>query len=286
MKTLPADMAVHLSTGATTLCWCWRLLRRDGIVLGFTDHDRDLKFDGTTHEAAAGLEASALKETVGLSVDNLDVHGAVTSQRLDERDLLAGFYDDARVEVFRVNWQDTSQRILMRAGSLGEVQRSDGAFVAEVRGLAHYLQQPKGRLYQFACDADLGDGRCRVNLSAPAYRGAASVVSVVNARRFNVTGLAAFSTGWFTRGVVRFDSGANGGSRHEVRHHEVSVDTVVVELWHKPARALAVGDGLTIMAGCDKALATCRDKFANVVNFRGFAQMPGTDFVTSYVQRR
>ena len=199
-------------------------------------------FGDTTYEAAAGLRASAVKETIGLSVDNLDIHGAVTSQRLDEADLLAGLYDDARVEVFRVNWRDTEQRVLVRVGSLGEVQRSDGAFVAEVRGLAHYLQQPKGRLYQYACDADLGDQRCGVDLSASALRGRATVAGVVSSRRFNVTGLDGFAANWFARGVATFASGADSGNRYEVRHHEVIVDTVVIELWQEPVRAAAIGD--------------------------------------------
>lgn len=285
MKVLGDDMAAHLNSGTTTLCWCWRLLRRDGVVLGFTDHDRDLAFGDTTYEAAAGLQASAVKDSVGLGVDSLDVHGAVTSQRLAEADLQAGLYDDARVEVFRVNWQDTGQRVLMRAGSLGEVQRGDGAFVAEVRGLAHYLQQPQGRLYQYACDADLGDRRCGVDLTAAAFSGRATVAGVVGDRRFHVTGLDGFAAGWFARGVATLAGGGNSGGRYEVRHHEVIVDHVAIELWQAPARAVAVGDELAVTAGCDKVLATCRSKFANVVNYRGFAQMPGTDFVTSYVRR-
>jgi hypothetical protein len=95
MKLLSAELQAHLDSGATTLCWCWRLTRRDGIVLGFTDHDRDLMFDGTTFEAAAGFSASEIKEAVGLGIDNLDVEGALQSGRLDEAQLASGLFDDA-----------------------------------------------------------------------------------------------------------------------------------------------------------------------------------------------
>ena len=44
MRTIPPDLAAHLERGATTLCHCWKLLRRDGAAFGFTDHDRDLAF--------------------------------------------------------------------------------------------------------------------------------------------------------------------------------------------------------------------------------------------------
>ena len=192
MRELPPGLQSHLDSGATTLAWCWRLTRRDGLALGFTDHDRIIAFDGVTYEAATGFTASELKEGVGLNVDSLDVSSALHSSSLNEDDLAAGLFDDARVEIFRVNWQDVSQRVLMRSGSIGEVRRTGTAFTAEVRGLAHYLQQPRGRLYQSACDADLGDIRCKVDLAAAALRGVGSVLSVDPARALVVSGLDAF----------------------------------------------------------------------------------------------
>jgi uncharacterized phage protein (TIGR02218 family) len=285
MKTLPAGLQAHLDSGATTLCWCWRLTRRDGAKLGFTDHDRDLVFDGTTFEAAAGFTASEIRDAVGLSVDNLEVESALTSDQLNEEHLAAGLYDDARVEIFRVNWQAPEQRVLMRTGSLGEVCRAGASFRAEVRGLAHYLQQPKGRLFQYTCDADLGDARCGVNLGAGNYRGTGTIAAVISARGFTATGLDGFADGWFTRGLVTFTSGANVGRAIEVKRHTKRDGVVTIELWQEPAQAPIAGETFTVAAGCDKQLATCRAKFSHTVNFRGFPHMPGNDFVTSYVRR-
>ena len=285
MKSLPAGLQAHLDSGATTLCWCWRLTRRDGAKLGFTDHDRDLVFDGTTFEAAAGFTASEIRDAVGLSVDNLEVESALTSDQLNEEHLAAGLYDDARVEIFRVNWQAPEQCVLMRTGSLGEVSRAGASFRAEVRGLAHYLQQPKGRLFQYTCDADLGDARCGVNLGAGSTRGTGTIAAVTSARGFTATGLDGFAEGWFTRGLVTFTSGANAGRAIEVKRHVKRDGAVTVELWQEPAQAPVAGDTFTVAAGCDKQLATCRTKFSNTVNFRGFPHMPGNDFVTSYVRR-
>lgn len=283
MKALPEGLQAHLDSGATTLCWCWRLSRRDGVTFGFTDHDRDLTFDGTTFEATAGFSASEIKDSVGLSVDNLEVESAITSNRLSEDDLAAGLYDDARVEIFRVNWNAPEQRVLMRAGSLGEVSRSGTVFRAEVRGLAHYLQQPNGRLFQYQCDADLGDARCGVDLASDAYRGIGNVLEVLSPRGLRIEGGATFADGWCSRGLLRFVSGDNAGQAFEIRTHRLRDDAADIELWQEPARLVAVGDEVELTAGCDKQLATCRDKFANVTNFRGFPHMPGNDFVTSYV---
>jgi len=155
MKTLPSGMQTHLDTKATTLCWCWRLTRTDGTKLGFTDHDNDLTFDSTTFEADTGFTASEVEDQLGLAVSNLDVQGFLNSAKLNEDDLAAGYFDNATVELWRVNWNDTTHRILMRKGALGEVKRGETIFTAEVRGLAHDLQQSKGRSFQFQCDADL-----------------------------------------------------------------------------------------------------------------------------------
>jgi uncharacterized phage protein (TIGR02218 family) len=285
MKSLPPALQAHLSSGATTLCWCWRLTRADGVELGFTDHDRDIVFDGTTFEAAAGFTASEIRDSVGLSVDNLEVTSALTSERLAEADLVAGRYDDARVEIFRVNWSDPAQRLLMRSGSLGEVRRASGAFAAEVRGLAHYLQQPKGRLYQFTCDADLGDQRCTIDLDLAAYRGEGAIVAVLSERRFTASGLDAFADDWFTRGLLTFTSGAASGQSIEVKAHTKAGATVTLELWAPVRAPLAAGQTFVVRAGCDKHLTTCRGKFANAVNFRGFPHMPGNDFVTQFARK-
>lgn len=280
MKQLPSALAAHLATGATTLCWCWRLTRRDGTRQGFTDHDRDIAFDGTLFEAAAGMTASEMRETVGLAVDNLEVTSAVTSERLAEADLAAGLYDDAAVEIFRVNWTDPAQRVLMRSGNLGEVKRAGSAFAAEIRGLAQRLHEPRGRLFQYACDADLGDARCTVDLDDPAFRGAGAVASVESPRRFAASGLGAFANGWFTHGLLTFTSGAADGQAIEVKQHSRIGAAVTVELWSRARLPLVPGQTFTITAGCDKRIATCRAKFANVVNFRGFPHMPGNDFLT------
>ncbi len=281
MKLLPAGLADHLASGTTTLCWCWRLTRRDGLRMGFTDHDRDIAFDGTIFEAEAGFTASEIRDSIGLSVDNLEVESALSSSRLEEADILSGLYDDARVEIWRVNWQSPDQHVLMRSGSLGEVRRSGLAFTAEVRGLSHYLQQPTGRLYQYACDADVGDHRCTVALASPTLTGTGMVDTLKSRRAFGASGLSIFQPDWFTRGLLTFTSGANAGKSFEVKRHVAGSTAAIIELWQEPHSSIGSGDDFTITAGCDKQLSTCAAKFENTANFRGFPHMPGNDFVTA-----
>lgn len=221
-------------------------------------------------------------DSLGLSVDNLDVTGALVSDRLSELALTAGDFDDAAVEIFRVNWQSPADRVLMRSGSLGKVRRTGTAFTAEVRGLAHYLQQPKGRLFQYGCDADLGDARCGIDLSLAIYRGEGTIASLSGARVFTASGLDAFAHDWFTRGLLTFTSGANDGRASEIKRHAVTDATVTIELWREMGAELAPGDTFLVTVGCDKQFATCKAKFANVASYRGFPHMPGNDFIAAY----
>jgi uncharacterized phage protein (TIGR02218 family) len=282
MKTLPSGLQAHLDSGATTLCWCWKIMRGDGAVQGFTDHDVPVAFDAVTYEAVSGFTASEVQSTLGLAIDNLTVTGALSSATLNEADLAAGLYDDAAIEIWRVNWATPDQRVLMRKGNLGEVKRGKSAFQAEMRGLAHVLNQTVGRAYGYSCDADLGDARCTIALAGPTFTGTGTVGAAIDARRFTVSGLGSYTDGWFGGGKLAFTSGANAGRAMEVKRHGLTASSVSIELWQAMSEPVAPGDAFTVTAGCDKQFGTCKSKFMNAINFRGFPYMPGNDAVLSY----
>ena len=288
MRVLSSGLQDHLDSGGTTLCWCWRITRNDGVAFGFTDHDRDLVFDNTTFEAASGFTGSEISGAVGLNVDTLDVEGALKSDRLSEADLAAGLFDNALIEIYRVNWADPDERVLMRYGNLGEVARGAQHFRCEMRGLAHELQQPQGRIIQYGCDADLGDARCTVDLDSSAFSSEAGAVASLgdSPRSFTASGLDTYANGWFSRGRLVWLTGANGTRVGEVKLHAKSSVGVTIELWQRPSEAISEGDTFRIEAGCDKQFSTCRNKFANTINFRGFPHVPGNDFMLRVASRR
>jgi uncharacterized phage protein (TIGR02218 family) len=159
MRDVPEALAAKLADGVTTLAHLWRVERRDGAVFGFTDHDRDLLVDDLTYEAATGLLAGAIEKSVGLSIDTASAEGALSSDALDAEDLAAGLWDGARVDIWRVDWNEPALRVHLFAGKLGEVRRGEGAFAAELRGLQAAYNTPVGRVFSHFCDADVGDAR-------------------------------------------------------------------------------------------------------------------------------
>ena len=285
MKNITPDLQAHLDEGTTTLAWCWRISRADGVTFGFTDHDQTLTFDGTTFEPESGLTASEVRSGSDLSVDAQDAEGVLTSDRITETDILDGRWDNADVEVWRVNWTNTGQRVLMRRGAIGQIRRGRLAFVAEVRSLAHVLGQTVGRTFQATCDAALGDARCRVNLEDAALKGTGAVIDLLRDRAFTSSGLGGFSSGWFTFGTVEWTAGVNAGRRAEIIAHDVTDGIAVLTLLQAPVRSIAGGDAFIVRAGCDKRLETCGAKFANTANFRGFPHIPGQDAVLRYATK-
>lgn len=282
MRTIPSALQDKLDSGVTTLCNCWKITRRDGVVLGFTDHDEDVVLEGLTCRAGTGLVGSEATARAGLAVGGSEISGALADESLTDADLAAGRYDAATIEVFLVDWSEPSLFMLMSKGLIGEVRREGQAFAAEMRGLADRLSEESGRRYNATCWADMGDNRCAVDLSNPALRGTGTIAVLRGTSSFFPTGLGGFADSWFTAGKLTFTGGANAGLAVEVKSHRVTAEGVAIDLWQAMPEPLVAGDTFVVTAGCDKLFVTCRDRFNNALNFRGFPHIPGNDFVTRY----
>lgn len=277
-----AALLSHLQTGATTVCRAWTLRRRDGMVLGFTDHDRDLVVDGVACRADTGMTARALQQTTGLSVDNTEAFGALSAVAITEADLEAGRYDGAEVQAYLVNWAADQDFIVQFRGQLGEISRVDGSFKAELRGLTDLLNRPHGMAYTPNCSAVLGDDRCRFNLAQPGYFVQLQIDSVEDGRTFLFEGFPSFDDRWFEGGRFEVTTGPASGLNGMVKIDRQDGLVRRVELWQSLRASVSAGDSVRILAGCDKTSSTCRAKFANFLNFRGFPHIPGEDWLASY----
>jgi uncharacterized phage protein (TIGR02218 family) len=284
MLPVSAELEAHLASGTTTLCTCWRLIRQDGTIFGFTDHDRDLSFGNTTFLAATGLSGSEMESALGLAVGGGDVQGALTSAALTEADILAGRYDGSSVETWLVNWQDVGQRLLQDLSHLGEIRRSDQTFTAELRNAAAPYDEEKGRLYASRCDAEFGDARCGLSLSANDRRKIVPVTAVASNARLSFVSPPGIAAGALKEGRLRFTTGASQGAMVALVLHERSGGVDTVSFDRALAAGFAPGDMVEITIGCDKRFATCQ-AFANTPNFRGFPHIPTGDQVFGYAER-
>lgn len=262
----------RLTADLTYLAICWRVVRRDGVALGFTTHDRPLLVDGLHYESAPGMVPSAIVGNDDLEIDTMDVAGALTADAISAADLAAGRYDGAAVEVFMIDWQapDAGRQPLAR-GTLGTVEAgldADSGFTAGLHGPTAVLAMTAIESYAPECRAELGDARCRV-----AMRGRTLRVAVDDGLAF--AGLAG-SAADFLDGRLRVLDGPLAGIERRI------IDMTDRALVPDEPLELATGARVQLWQGCDKRFATCRSRFANAANFRGEPHVPGGDVLTRF----
>lgn len=268
MKRVNQAFFNQLRSSATDLAKCWRIERSDGVVIGFTEHDKVLTIDGVDYSPTNAFSSSAFSQKSDLSVSNINVV-ALISDLITEDDLHAGKFDNADVKIFYVIWSQLQYGTMPVMGArFGEVKFMEGQFEVELRSRAQALQQPIGRVYGLECDALLGDSRCTVDVAD--YTQTGTVAALFDVIGFYDNALTAEEDGYFQYGVVTFTTGDNEGLSMEVRGHAGNL----VVLLEPPAFPISIGDEYEIVAGCDKTCDTCRLKFANLDNFRGFPHMP------------
>lgn len=276
MKTVSTALNNHFAEGCTTLATCWKVTRTDSTVFGFTDHDSDLIVDGVTYKAATGYSRTATQAKPDLSVDNLELEAAFSDDAITLSDLRAGIWDSAEVLIFMVNWADLTQgSLILKRGTLGAVTYTENSYVAELRGMTQALSQKFLELYTPDCSADLGDSRCTKDISGLAESG---TVTATGGNRYFTDSARTEADNYWKCGVVTWTSGANSGRKMEVSSFASGVFTLFLALPDN----IEIGDTFTVTPGCDKTLATCRDVFNNVANFRGFPHLPGENKTFSF----
>lgn len=260
----------------TSLAFCWRVERRDGICLGFTTHDRDLEMDGLVYRAAPGMVPSAVSISDGFDGSAFEVAGALSSDAITGQDLQAGRWDGAAVSLFMNDWSEADGEPLKLArGELGDVTVKANGFETELRGPAALLERPVAEQTSPDCRASLGDRRCRVDMAGRIR--VTRVTAVVSEEAVEVADAAAGSN-LYGYGRIRWIGGDNSGLSQAI----LASDGSRLTLREPPPFAVAPGDLVEISEGCDRRFDTCRARFANAENFRGEPHLPGMDLLTRY----
>jgi uncharacterized phage protein (TIGR02218 family) len=260
----------------TTIAFCWRLERRDGVAIGFTSHDRDLAIGGLVYRAAPGMLPSAIELSDGLEAQTLNVAGALSSSAITEADLNDGRWDGAGVRLFMVDWEDPEgESVHLTRGALGEITIGGSGFETEVRGPAALLERPVVEQTSPECRASFGDRRCRVDLAGRTRF--VRVAAVVDEETLELAE-AEPAGNCYAYGRARWIGGAGSGLELPI----LSSAGSRIVLRDPPAHAVAVGDLVELLEGCDKRFATCTARFGNAENFRGEPHLPGMDLLTRY----
>lgn len=275
-KTVPANLQAVYDTRAGIIAYGLRLTRTDGEVFGFTSADVDATISAVDYVAAPGLDVQSWSTSAGLAVDNTEITILADDALITRADILAGRWNNAAFYLFRYDAQDPTLGIEpIGAGTLGELRPRRGAYVAELRGLQQYLQQPVGAVSTKTCRARLGDTLCGITLAT--YTVTGTLTGVTSNQVFTDTARTE-ADDYFAEGVLTWTSGLNDGLRAKVKSYAADTFTLSIPATY----TVQVGDTYSVHAGCRKRVdEDCVTKFNNVLNFQGEPHRPTVDELTS-----
>ena len=275
-RSITAELEAHFGQDVTTLAMCFDIARRDGTVFGFTNHDVTITYDGVDYDPFSSADLTNLEQLASTDADNLEIKVAFDDSYITKEDVQKGLYDFAEMRIFMINYNDPTMGIVkLISGNLGESELTEYGATAEMVSLGMRLKNKIGRVYGYKCDAELGDDRCGVTLAD--YTETGSITSVTDRRQFTDSGRTE-ADDYFKYGTITFTSGNNSGWTREVKAFASGQFTLLFPFPYD----VAVDDTYETTAGCDNYFATCKSKFDNAINYRGFPHLPGRDEISKY----
>lgn len=282
MRTLSDAMQTHLAGRSHSRAWMVRLDLRDGTVIGLTSWDQDIEFDLgdaaglVTYQARTGARVSDVELVEGLEPSNFELRGPI-GEAVSLEAVLGGRFNRAEVRLFQVNTRNLGAgAIELLLGNVTDAKPQAGEFAFEVRNQADKLNQTVGRVLSPMCDADFGDARCGITAESIS----ATVSAGVDEYQFSVLFAGSYADDYFNFGKVQFLTGALAGTIMEIIEWTAAGAVIT---FAPLADVPTAGDTCIISRGCSKArrsddptVPTCLT-YDNVINFRGFPDMTGTD---------
>lgn len=265
---------VWFSQELETVATWWRVLRCDGVALGFTTHDRDLWFDGILHRSAPGIVPSAIRRSANFEPDSAEVEGVLSHDSITADDLASGRFDGAGIIIGVVDWENGETQVLYR-GTAGSISEEAGKFTAELQSRkAELLRDPVPRTSPICRAAFCGPG---CGLSAPRF----THESVLTASAPDANSVTFASTGQglnLVGGSLRWLDGPHAGLAMNI----IGIEGAALLLDTQIDGLLTAGTRALLREGCDRTLETCATRFGNAINFQGEPFLPGNDLVARY----
>ena len=285
MRSLTAGMTTHLAGRTHKRCAMLRLDLQDGTTYAITDHEQSLAFnlgDGeVTYSPRSGILPSDLSLSTGFDADSVEISGPVVETATEawhvtRAAVLGGRFDDAVARFFQVRWDNLANGpIRLMKGYVVKAEVVASRFKLTIHSEISKYKQETGRVITGYCDADFQDSRCGYSETPDTV----TVASVTDERLIVIDNTEGRADDYFNRGTVTFTSGPLAG----IRPIEIQdfASSGALSLWAELPELPEVGDTVELRRGCGKTRTDCM-AYGNIVNFRGFPDVPGTDQVLRY----
>ena len=276
-RNISVDLRTHYGQTRTSLTYCGLIQPVNDAGLpqlpeGFTAFDFPIIYNGMMYDCATGVGPTAVPASFGLAIDGTDITLLFGAGAIERDKIESGFYQNARVEFFALNWRAPSQgKVILHSGTLGKVQLMQATATFEMLPWSAPANRASGKVMGASCDCVLGDARCAggkrgggVNIASLTHAG--TIQSVVSGIEMTVSDMGLLD-GRASFGRLRFLSGSLRGAVLPVKR-SWSSGRLLLDL---PAPKLPdVGDSIELVEGCDKSFSTCRDRFNNERFWQGF----------------
>lgn len=283
-RALHASLQAKLNSGTTNLCHIVTITRKDGQVFRYTDLDIDVTVSGNLYESSNSFQVSAITSSSNNGIQSTNCNIFFSASGFTEIDTVRGAYDYAAVEFAVVDYihPEWGKVILLtgKMSSINGTNRKQGQF--EMNGILSIADQKIGEYYSSECRANLADVRCKVPLVDVQGTGAITG-ALSNSFFYAILAGPNPIDGLYNNGVITFTSGLNLGVSMEIisQLHNLAGPANELKLFLSLAlpNNVQVGDTFDIVSGCDKRPITCKNKFDNIVNFRGEPFVPGSNYI-------
>ncbi len=240
---------------------CWKIILKDSRVFRFTEHDQDILMRGERYLGCGITDVNLIEKHVDKKSFS-EISGVINKSFLSEKDILVGVLDDAELLIYYVDFVNSEQlSYLFKKQYINSVRCENGVFYANLSDLSHKLDAHVLESFSPKCRAMFCDEKC--GLLSNDFTKEGIVKKVFNAFSF-YDGERKEENHYYVNGTIEIFSN-NQRDKFLVERFEDGVVTFVPSLFFE----LREGDVYKIIAGCDKRLRTCCDKFDNAINFRG-----------------
>lgn len=242
----------------------FRIWTDGGSFWYYTNSDVDIVYGGNTYVAAA-IQRGPLSKDTQLDVSTL----TITFQYLQDPVIQYIALNPIRliwVSVMRLfRDQDPYETQTIFVGNIKEVAFQGIQGAAKCVGFEFFLKKPIPRYrYGRQCNYTVFDSGC--TLSAASFAQTTTVTAIsANLLTISCSGMTTKDSGYYTAGRLVF-----GEDQRMITYYGGGTDIAI----RYKIVSLAVGSSVTLFAGCDGDIETCRDRFNNVINFGGTPYIP------------
>ena len=269
MRKISDNLKNSLNCNTINLIKCYDIVLKDGKKLFFTNNQTNITYNNIVYTSSNGVDIRTIYNNTNLEIDETDISGFIDSDIISEKDIVAGKFDNANIEIFLLD-MDTKEKISIFCGFIVSISYENNMFLAKVKDKKALLEKTFSELYSPLCRCSFCDLKC--NLNKKDYTIIGIVSKVINQFEFYTSTQDIIGKGsdYFSNGSIKIINGKNKDMITEVKKSDYGQ----LILKFKFPFEINVGDKFELTVGCDKEFNTCISKFNNAINFRGEPNLP------------